>query len=340
MSYNVTKNWSVPYIDHYYTQDGNGNVIEHEIEKWKEVSINVHVDTTPFDQSVDSCDDNIGNLTTSVVGFQAANVASKQENERLIVDSATAGFSSMIEQHLSLQNAGLEAEMHALAGELMQQCKELSHKRDVMSNDFNRIKSRYTELFETLNKELTNRIRQTLKPCLDFVSQIRKEQNRRIESSLLSIATTGGKESDAARIAIQTSKMKHNGEQLINSARDFIIANYSMNRAKKAFFVDGNNSEVIYAPVLIVEERNETSTQDVKIYSNPIVNHSEQVEKTIRECAESMVEKEVSQNEKSSIENYFNQFLSEMSDGSIQSQRIVSLMSKMFNNNQIKTYRI
>ena len=96
--------------------------------------------------------------------------------------------------------------MHALAGELMQQCKELEYKHEVMNKDFNRIKSRYTSLFETITKELNNRLKQLIKPCFDFVSEVRLEQNRRIETSLLSVATTTGKESDAVRIAKRKEK--------------------------------------------------------------------------------------------------------------------------------------
>ena len=155
MSYTETKTLPVNYEDHEYRLVGSGNnayVETYPVTRTKYIDVNVNVDTTPFDYSVDNCGDHIGTLTGSIVGFKTANVASKIDNEKKIVNSVTSGFSSMIEQNLSLQNAGLEAQMHALAGELMQQCKELEYKHEVMNKDFNRIKSRYTSLFETIYK--------------------------------------------------------------------------------------------------------------------------------------------------------------------------------------------
>ena len=148
MSYTRTKRILVNYIDHDYRIVGTGqnqSIQIIEIPSTQPVDINVIVETEPFDHSVDNCGHHIGALTDSIVGFKTANVLSKQENEKAIVNSATSGFASLIEQNLSLQNAGLEAQMHALAGELMQQCKTLADKHEVMNKDFNRIK----ELVET-----------------------------------------------------------------------------------------------------------------------------------------------------------------------------------------------
>lgn len=354
MSYTETKTLEVKYVDHRFKlyidgvaysndvklKDGTRIYVEPiEEEKIKEIDVNVNVNTKPFDKSVNRCGVHIGTLTGSIVGFKAADVTSKIENEKLIVNRVTAGFSSMIEQHLTLQNVGKEAEMHALAGELVQQCKELEHKHDVMSKDFNRIKSRYTSLFDTLNKELNNRIKQLIKPCFDFVSQVRQEQNRRIETSLLSIATTTGKESDSARIAIQTSKMKGNAETLISTARNFIIGNKSLNKARELYFTDkfGPNS-TYYTPAILCYSNDDSSPSNFELFINPIIDGHEDIKKSLLNASSSLHIKDINLDVKKRIGDYYNQMLLDISDGSDRGQRVTALMKSFFNKNTLKTF--
>ena len=342
MSYTETKTLPVEYTDHEYRLVGSGNNVRvetYEVSRTKYIDVNVKVNTTPFDNSVDRCGNHVGTLTGSIIGFKTANVASKVNNEKQIVNSVTSGFSSLIEQNLTLQNAGIEAEMHALAGELMQQCKELEYKHEVMNKDFNRIKSRYTSLFETITKEMNNRIKQMIKPCFDFVSQVRQEQNRRIETSLLSVATTTGKESDSARIAIQASKMKRNAENLISTAGGYIKGNKSLSIAKDTFCIDTEESnKVCYAPVIIAYSGDESSSLKTAIYANPIIDGNKEAKDSLLNSVNSLKEREVSIDDKNLIGAYFNQMLSDVSDGSERSQRIVSIMKGFFENNSFKTF--
>ena len=342
MSYTERKTLPVNYIDHEYRLVGSGNnvsVQSYEVTRTKYIDVNVNVNTTPFDNSVSRCGDHVGALTGSIIGFKTANIASKVDNEKQIVNSVTIGFSSLIEQNLALQNAGIEAEMHALAGELMQQCKELDYKHEVMNKDFNRIKSRYTSLFETITKEMNNRIKQLIKPCFDFVSQVRQEQNRRIETSLLSVATTTGKESDSARIAIQASKMKSNAENLISTAGSYIKGNKSLSIAKDTFCVDSEESDkVCYAPVIVAYSGDESSSLKPTLYVNPIIDGNNEAKDSLLNTANSLKEQEVSIDYKNRIGAYFNQMLSDVSDGSERSQRIVAMMKGFFENNSFKTF--
>lgn len=335
MSYTIKETFTVTYTDHDLGPDGNLVPVEESMD----VDVNVYVDTIPFDHSVDRCGDHIGALTDSIIGFKTANVASKVENEKQIVDCVTSGFASLIEQNLSLQNAGIEAEMHALAGELLQQCKALEDKHEVMNKDFNRIKMRYTSLFDTITKEMNNRLKQLIKPCFDFVSQVRQEQNRRIETSLLSVATTTGKESDSARIAIQASKMKSNAEKLISAASDYIVGNKSLNTAKNAYFISGNGSDsVFYAPVVFCISGDESSSSKKQLFTSPIMDDNADVRNSILVATSQLHESEMSYDEKKRIGDYYNQKLSEVNDGSLRSQRIVALMKQFFDKNSIQTF--
>ena len=342
MSYTETKTFRVEYTDHDIRWVGSGNNARpelYDVPKTKNIEVNVNVDTTPFDNSVNRCGDHVGALTGSIIGFKTANVASKIDNEKQIVNCVTSGFSSLIEQHLSLQNVGFEAKMHTLAGELMQQCKDLADKHKVMNKDYNQIKSQYVNLFEDITKDFNNRIKQLIKPCFDFVSQVRQEQNRRIETSLLSVATTTGKESDTARIAIQASKMKSNAENLISTAGGYIKGNKSLSIAKDIFCIDTEESDIVcYAPVIIAYSGDESSSLKPNLYVNPIIDGNKEAKDSLLNTANTLKEREVSIDDKNRIGAYYNQMLSDVSDGSARSQRIVAMMKDFFENNSFKTF--
>ncbi len=338
MSYTVSKRITVHYTDHDYRLIRNGNDVSVEsipVNRTKEVDINVNVNTAPFDHSVDNCGNHIGALTTSIVGFKTANVLSKQRNERAIVNGVTSGFTSMIDQNLTLQNVGVEADMHALASEMVQQCKELDRKHEVMDKDFNRIKERYSGLFDTINKEFNSRIKQLIKPCFEFEAEVRKEQNRRIGTNLLSMATTGGKECDTVRIALQSSKMKENAYKLITCAKDYVMANKSSNQAKKSFLVDGGHEEVFYSPVLVMIINDNSNSNKTNVYFDRFLDENKLVNAVKSTIISSLDNKSVNASTKSLVKEYFNQQLDKIKDGSQYSERIISLMNYFFNNTPI-----
>ena len=342
MSYTVSKTISVEYEDHVsrLVKSGDSYSIETDtVTKHKNVTVNVNVDTDPFDASVDDSARSLGTLTDSIVGFKTASVAAKKTNEQAIVGHVGSGFLNMIEQNINLQNAGMEAEIHALASELKQQCDELGHKHDVMNKDFNRIKSRYMDLFETINKEFKNRMQALIKPCFDFVGQIRKEQNRRVESGLLSMVTTSGKESDSARIAIQASKMKRNAESLINSSCHYIDDNRSLSRAVVAFSLDDNRNAQFYAPVIIMKGLTDKSgREDTQIFLNPAIKAGGRTDELLRSRQDNLKDTNMSADTMNRISEYFNQQLGDFDDGTPQTHRIVIQMKKLFEKNVMKTF--
>lgn len=343
MSYTVSRTITVEYKDHVSKLVKRGDTYDietNEVTRHKDVKVNVNVDTYPFDASVDESARSLGNLTNSIVGFKAASVAAKKANEKAIVEHVGSGFLNMIEQNINLQNAGMEAEMHALAGELKQQCDELAHKHDVMNKDFNRIKSRYMDLFETINKEFKNRMQALIKPCFDFVGQVRKEQNRRVESGLLSMVTTSGKESDSARIAIQVSKMKRNAESLIDNSSRYIDDNRSLNRAIATYSMDDkNNKGLFYAPVVIMNEQSDKSgSENTKIFFNHVIDAAGRADELIRNRQVELKDSNMGSETMSRINDYFNKQLGEFDDGTPETHRIAMQMKKLFEKNVMRTF--
>ena len=336
--YSKSKTITVEYEDHDAYLDNNGKIVKTAIKKYKDIVVNVNIHNESFNASVDESVGKLETLTGAIVGFKTANVAVKKANEQVISGCVTSGFLNMIEQNINLQNAGMEADMHALAGELTQQCKELIHKHEVMTKDFNRIKSRYSGLFETINKEFKNRMQALINPCFGFVSQVRAEQERRANSNLLSMATIGGKETDSARIAIQSSKMKHNAKLLIGASKRYIDDNRSMNRAFSTFSIDGNSSETFYAPVVVMSGVNSTDDEQLYVFLNSLCNAGGQTEKLVGQQCSKLRDGQMSIEVRNLISSYFNQLLDEMNDGSAEIRRIIGQMRALYEQNNMRVY--
>lgn len=336
MSYTVSKTISVEYTDHEYSVS-DGNVSVHEVTRHKDVDINIHVDTDPFDASVSDCAGQVTGLTGAIVGFKTANVASKQRAAKTIADRTTAGFMQLIEQNINMQTAGLDADLNALAGELMQQCKELDHKHQVMNGDYNRIKSRYTALFDDLNKELSRRITFLMKPCFDFVKLLKQEQNRRIDSDLLSTATLGARENAAARIAIQASKVKKNAVALITAAKNYVASRIALDEMTSFVAVPDAAQATYYAPVVLLKTQDSQGETD-RVVLNPQMDRQERVRQQMLTSMARMKTSPLSQDERARIDNYFIQRMDQWNDGSPRSRRVADTLMALYANTELISY--
>lgn len=325
---------TIEYTDHELAGSGENKYLR-SVTRYKKVGINIHVNSLPLEMSVENCCDTVNNLSKAVFAFQTADVVSRKETSDSIVDAATSGFSSMIEQSLNMQSATLKADMNALAGELTAQCKELVHKRSVMQSDYNRIKNRYVGVFEDLDNELRRRILAIVKPCFDFVEQAREQQGRRIDSDLLSTATVGACETEAARIGIQATKVKSNAIKIINAAKEQIAQHFRMEQKIQEVAVEGGDSMTYYTPVMIVQTDDEHESQ-----MHPIVNPR------FRGCVKDAVEShlnelnsvELAQDECQRVENYFSDMLDTLNDGTPQSRRLIETMKQLYAKTELVKY--
>lgn len=336
MSYTVSKTITVEYIDHDYRVNGN-DVSVYEVTRHKDIDINVHVDTTPFDASVDDCAGQVNGLTAAIVGFKTANVASKQRATQAIADRTTAGFMQLIEQNINMQTAGLDADMNALAGELMQQCKELDHKHQVMTSDYNRIKNRYTSLFDDLNKELKRRITFLMKPCFDFVKLVKQEQSRRIDSDLLSTATLGSRENESAKIAIQASKVKTNAAALITAAKNYVASRIALDEMIDFVAVPDGQPATYYAPVVLMKAKDEQGEAD-RVVLNQDMEQNNQVSTLLMGRINTMSTQPQAAAERGRIDDYFIQRMNEWNDGSPRSRRVADMLMMLYGNTELISY--
>ena len=82
-----------------------------------------------------------------------------------------------------------------------------------MIDDYDILTTRYSAVFENLDRELVQRIHMLMEPCFRFVESSRKEQLRNTDSSLSAMALVGHKEQldVQARISAITVKQRAAG---------------------------------------------------------------------------------------------------------------------------------
>jgi len=157
----VSKTVSVSYPS---SQEGGSTSVTVDIP----VDVNIHVDTSPFDRSVENCGENVNILTAAVVATESAEIASREFNSRKVANTILGGFFSYIRSEISQQVAELSQNIDADFMHLKELAKSCLAKKKQMEGDYNRISSRYVKIFGDLNNELTNRIYELDKPAFVF----------------------------------------------------------------------------------------------------------------------------------------------------------------------------
>lgn len=317
--------------------DSQGQSHSREVTLHEPIDIYVEVDTSPFDSSVRTCNAHVQGLTASVALFQAGEIEAKQQSAQDICDATTKGFFGVIDQNISIQNAEEEAQMTALAGELIQQSKELARKQTVMSGDYNRIKERYSKLFDDLNGELKNRIYSLLAPCFDFVERATAEQRRKVDSSLLSTVVVDGDETAKVRTAIAASHVKSNAVNLINSAKDYIDSQAELAGRIAAVLCDEGSEATYKVPVMVVESSSDETHGDTQVIMHDTTRRLGVTEQAVRQSVMGSTA-DFRQEDKQKIDNYFFAALDAYNDGDSRKARVAEVVRRLYAGAGTMTY--
>jgi hypothetical protein len=135
----------------------------------------IHVDTGPFDSSVARVNGHVDVLTGAVVAMNAAQVAAINQTAEEVSGSLINGFFGTIKAEISQQLQALDSAVKAVFGLITEQGKAVTQKKDQMETDFNRISSRYIELFRNLDAECYKRIYALDRPAFHLSEKIQKK---------------------------------------------------------------------------------------------------------------------------------------------------------------------
>ena len=174
MSY--TRHFSKTITVHYsgsvsYPASQSGGTKSYSGSTKETIHFNVTVDTDPFDESGEHQKDGVDLLTGSVAATEAAQVSSIRENSARIGQTIISGFFKTVKSDISQQITELRTRTDALLVQLNELAKRCNDKRRQMGVDYQRISSRYSKIFDDLNKELDNRIHSIDEPVFRLTRQ-------------------------------------------------------------------------------------------------------------------------------------------------------------------------
>jgi len=181
------------------------------------------VDTEPMADSIDGVAHHVDGTTAAVVAMQTAVVIAEQKGAEKICNNVNFGFYSLIRSQISQKIATHKSKADAKIMELQQQSVSLIAIKSRMEKDYQMLASRYTKLFEGLNKSLRARIFELDKPTTNFVlKDVYPTANR--TKRLSGSTSTTQVESIASSQMISVSNTKYNAMKNISSMQDFIYS--------------------------------------------------------------------------------------------------------------------
>ncbi len=186
-------------------------------------NFNFTVDTNPMADSIDGVANHVDGTTAAVIAMQTAVVIAEQKGAEKICNNVNFGFYSLIRSQISQKIATHKSKADAKIMELQQQSVSLIGIKSRMEKDYQMLASRYTKLFEGLNKALRARIFELDKPTTNFVlKDVLPTANR--TKRLSGSSSTTQVESIASSQMISVSNTKYNAMKNISSMQDFIYS--------------------------------------------------------------------------------------------------------------------
>lgn len=303
-----------------------------QVVKFEEdVHIDITVDTKPFDRSVEGCATSVNLLTGSVVAAGAAEATSKLTSADKVGRTVVSGFFGLVEQNFRVQAMEEQAMLTAVSGELVEQAKELSRKKEVMSGDYSRIKGRYMDLFTDLDKELHTRVFNLLKPCFKFTENAAEEQNRNVRTSLLATSMVAHKENLGLQARLSSARMKQRAMSLIQNAKKFLQGQKWLGRQIEEMLVDQPTQGSLLVPVIVIQKREEDNSAVLDLVMSKEVRSFGDVESCLRQSLQhSTSVRQMNEQHRSRITEDFNRRVSHAYGSSEHERRVAVLMQSLY----------
>jgi hypothetical protein len=253
-------------VSYSYPASQNGGSGSRTVTVDIPVDVNILVDTTPFDRSVNNCNGNVNLLTGAVVATEAAQIASIDKNSQKVAGTIVHGFFGYIRSEISQQVMELSQKIDSHLLHLRELAKSCIAKQTQMEADYHRISERYIKVFDDLNRELENRIYTLNQPAFTFKSNTHAAPAN--DTALVSTVAVFGAESGELQAKISASFAKKRALDTIGRVNMFLWKQKQMQSTINQNMLKENVATTRYSPVCYIETKEEKARIDKKIYSS------------------------------------------------------------------------
>jgi hypothetical protein len=318
-----------------YPASQSGGSVPYSGTAHEDVTVNIDVDTNPFDKSIDGCNNTINLLTGTVVATEAAQIASIDKNAKKVANTIVDGFFKTIRSDISQQIMELSSKVEATLVHLYSMAKRCVEKQRQMETDYNRITSRYLKIFTDLNNELENRIFELDKPAFVFKKGSDNQSIRASGNDLVATVAVFGSEGGELQAKISASIAKKRALDTINKANIFLLKQKRLNTTITRSMLNENIAATLYSPVCFIETNNDEGQTGKAIYKQEFLPQTNQ--QAIIEEFQNQPWSEILKERKDKIQRYFNAEVSHhFTSADPYANRVKENMIKMFDFNSIK----
>jgi hypothetical protein len=257
VSYQVTKTVRISgtasgSVDYPASEKGGST---HASISWSEnVTVNILVDTKPFDRSIGQCKGHLGLLTGGIVAAGLAHVKAKADAASRISGTIIKGFFGFIRQEIQQQMTELAARIPMLLSELKRRAEDCLGKRNQMRVDYERISGRYGALFTDLDKHMEKAVRQIDQHCFLLFDRTAGAIHSNATSLMPSVALVSSNEVAASSNTLIAAGIKRTAGAIIQSARGNIAKGIQLRNQVQEILTEHTVSRktFLYAPVLTI----------------------------------------------------------------------------------------
>jgi hypothetical protein len=323
-------------INYRYGPSQNGGSGSETVTVDIPVDVNINVDTAPFDRSVAGCNNTVNLLTGAVVATETAQVVSIDRNAKKVGQTIVDGFFKTIRSEISQQITELASRLDATLIHLHELAKRCVEKQQQMETDYNRISSRYLNIFDGLNRDLENRIFELDKPAFVFKKESDNQAIRTSGNDLVSTVTVFGAEGGELQAKISASIAKKRALDTIGKANVFLLKQKKLNMTVNRSMLNESIAATQYTPVCLIETHNEKGQTDRSVYRQSFLPPTNQNE--IIEDFKNLQWSAATDGNKAQIQRYFNAEVSHhFATADPRASRVKDHIVKMCNFNSIKS---
>lgn len=214
-----------------------------------------YVDTSEMAQEIHSVKNHVNATTTAVVGMQAAVIKAQADGADHVCKKVNQGFYALIHSQISQKMATLQSKVDAQLLRLNQQRKQLLAIRERMERDYQMISGRYLKTFNTLNRNLEQRITEIDRPVIAFANTEAKKITNR-GNQLVSTVPMGQSESIKTSQTVTSSNLKYRAAKAIRSIDSFIGDSNRLNAITDRILLPrpiADDAKMLSLPVCIAE---------------------------------------------------------------------------------------
>lgn len=277
MSYSRTYTGSVYYsgsVSVSYPASEHGGTTSASYSGSVPVSVNLYVDTRPFDSSVGSCNNSVNLLTGSIVAMDAAQVKSINDGAKEISGSVINGFYNMISSELSQEMGALYSKFNAVSALLQDRSQTLAKQQLIMKSDYDRTSKRYQEIFSDLDEELGKRIAALDKKAIEIAKKIQNEQLHHSVAKKIAQFCTGVSEDEIVNEQLLIANTKSRVNKVVEDLAGNVIQEKVYGKKMNDIIREESCTEStpVYIPVVYLEKDDfaDVNTKSVDCYASPV----------------------------------------------------------------------